>query len=43
MVTLNVPVSATGTAVKLIGITANITADITTYDLDVANNAGPHL
>ena len=43
MVTLNVPVSETGTAVKLIGITANITADITTYDLDVANNAGPHL
>jgi hypothetical protein len=40
MVTLNVPVSETGTAVKLIGITANITADITTYDLDVANNAG---
>ena len=40
MVTFNLPDSETGTSIKLIGITANITADITTYDLDVA---GPQL
>jgi hypothetical protein len=40
MVTLNVPDSETGTSIKVIVTTANITADITTYDLDVA---GPQL
>jgi hypothetical protein len=41
MVTYSDPPSETATSVKLMGITADIQADITTYDLDVANNAGP--
>ena len=41
MVTYSAPVSESATAVKLVGITAGITADITPWDLDVANNYGP--
>lgn len=41
MVTYSDPPSETATSVKLMGITADIKADTTTYDLDVANNAGP--
>jgi hypothetical protein len=41
MVTCSDPPSETATSVKLMGITADIKADITTYDLDAANNAGP--
>ena len=41
MVTYSIPTSETATSVSLVGITADIKADITTYDLDVANNAGP--
>lgn len=41
MVTYSAPASATATAVKLVGITADIKADLTTFNLDVANNAGP--
>ena len=41
MVTYAVPTSKTATSVKLVGITAGIKAAITSYDLDVANNAGP--
>ena len=41
MVTYSVPTSATATSIGLMGITADIKAAITSYDLDVANNAGP--